>query len=140
MKKKIGVGFLVLIFILLMAGCTGRNGSDGVSNPTDDSIQEIGEGFTSFRLDVVDAEGEIGHWKVNTDALTVGYALLELGFISGDTTDFGLMIDSVNGITASWDEDNAFWAFYINGEFATAGADTTEIDSDALYSFVYSQG
>ena len=41
----------------------------------------------------------------------------------------------VNGITADYDTDGKYWAFYINGEYATTGVDATEIDEEAVYTF-----
>ena len=42
---------------------------------------------------------------------------------------------TVNGITADYDVDQTYWAFYVNGEYATSGADTTAIEEGAAYSF-----
>ena len=46
------------------------------------------------------------------------------------------MVDTVNGIKYDYNADGAYWAFYVNGEYAMSGVDTTEIDETAVYSFV----
>jgi N-acetylmuramoyl-L-alanine amidase len=63
-------------------------------------------------------------------------ALLELGLIAGDESDWGLMVTTVNGITADWDTEQAYWAFYINGEYAQTGVDSTDVVADAVYEMV----
>ena len=44
-------------------------------------------------------------------------------------------VKKVNGITADYDADQTYWAFYVNGEYATAGVDSTTIEEGATYSF-----
>ena len=47
---------------------------------------------------------------------------------------------TVNGITADWDADQTYWAFYINGEYAMTGIDATEIVDGTTYSLVLTKG
>ena len=42
----------------------------------------------------------------------------------------------VNGITAIYEEDGSYWAFYENGEYGLTGVDMTDIDPNVAYSFV----
>ena len=52
----------------------------------------------------------------------------------------GFAVQTVNGITADWDKDQTYWAFYINGEYAMTGVDATEITEGDSYSFVLTKG
>ena len=54
--------------------------------------------------------------EIHTDQETVGAALLELGLIAGEESEYGLFIKTVNGLTADYDTDGVYWAFYIDGE------------------------
>ena len=65
---------------------------------------------------VVDADGNETNFVVSTDKETVGDALLELNLIEGEEGDYGLYVKTVNGITADYDTDGTYWAFYVNGE------------------------
>ena len=73
---------------------------------------------------------------VKTDKDTVGAALVELNLVSGSDSEYGLMVDTVNGITLDYNKDGKYWAFYINGEYATTGVDSTPVEADATYAFV----
>ena len=94
----------------------------------------------TFTVTVVDLEGNETPFEVTTDNATVGEALLEEGLIAGEDSEYGLYVTTVNGITADWDADQTYWAFYIDGEYATTGVDSTEINADSAYSLVLTKG
>lgn len=114
---------------------------DGTSaEPADSSapaadITEVGEGKTRFTFTVTDKDGAETVFAVKTDKETVGDALVELGLIEGEESTYGLYVKKVNGITADYDTDKTYWAFYVNGEYATAGVDSTPVEANAVYSF-----
>ena len=101
------------------------------------NAQSIGEGATVFLFEVTDSVGNVTSWNVNTNAETVGDALVEAELIEGDVSDFGLMVTHVNGLRADFMEDNAWWAFYIDGEMAMAGVDSINIEEGVTYAFIY---
>ena len=90
---------------------------------------------TAFTVVTTDLEGKETTHKIKTFAATVGEALMDEGLIKGHSTDYGLYVDEVNGITLDWEKDGKYWAFYINGEYAQTGVDTTELEAGAVYSF-----
>ena len=100
------------------------------------SYTVLGEGETTIYVTVKDMDGTVTKFQVNTDATTVGEALLAVELIAGDESDYGLYVTSVNGITADWDTEKAYWAFYIGEEYAQTGVDATEIVAGTEYSFV----
>ena len=55
--------------------------------------------------------------------------------IDGDESEYGLYVKTVNGITADYDTDGVYWAFYINDEYAPTGVDSTTITEGERYSF-----
>ena len=97
------------------------------------SYTVMGEGATSFYLTVKDVDGTVTKFQINTDATTVGEALLALELIAGDESDYGLYVKVVNGITADYDVDKSYWAFYIDGEYAQTGVDATDIVAGTTY-------
>ncbi len=94
-----------------------------------------GEGDTVFHVSVTDKEGGETNFEIHTDKETVGEALLELGLIAGEEGEYGLYVKTVNGITVDYDKDGVYWAFYINGEYASTGVDATPITEGEQYSF-----
>ena len=104
--------------------------------PEDDVKSEVavvGEGATVFSFVVVDANGNEKTYEIHTDKTTVGDALLELDLIAGDTAEYGLYVKTVDSITVDYDTDGKYWAFYIDGEYAMSGVDTTDVTDGATY-------
>ena len=67
---------------------------------------------------------------VKTDAETVGDMLRETSVATGSESDYGLFVDTVNGIKVDWDTDHTYWAFYVDGEYSSVGVDGVDIPTD----------
>ncbi len=102
---------------------------------TEASAIILGEGNTKFMFVVIDADGNETDFEIHTDKETVGEALLEENLIAGDDSEYGLYVKTVNGITADYDTDQTYWAFYINDEYAATGVDSTPVTEGDTYSF-----
>jgi len=94
---------------------------------------KLGQGDNTFPLTVTHTDGTAVEFEVSTEETTVGAALEEVGLITGEEGPFGIMITTVNGQRVVYEEDKAYWALYIDGAYATSGADTTDIDPDSSY-------
>lgn len=125
---------LILAFILCLASCAGADDkASGLwKNATYTEDTELGSGAKTFSLEVK-VEDKIITFTVHTDKDTVGEALIENGIVSGEEGPYGLYIKVVNGMTADYDVDQSYWAFYIDGEYAMSGVDATEIVEGAKY-------
>lgn len=106
---------------------------DTSAETTDDAATE--EGTLSFTLEVVDGDGKTTNFTINTTKATVGEALLDEGLIEGEESEYGLYVKTVNGVTADYDVDQTYWAFYIDGEYASTGVDQTDVVDGSTYSF-----
>lgn len=95
----------------------------------------LGDGSVKITVIVVDADGNETNFVVSTDKETVGDALLELNLIEGEEGDYGLYVKTVNGITADYDTDHTYWAFYVNGEYSNTGVDSTPVNEGDTYEF-----
>ena len=96
---------------------------------------EIGEGETAFSFEVVLDDGTTTYYNVHTDETTVGAALLGVSLIEGEDSEYGLYVKTVDGITKDYDKDGQYWAFYIDGEYASTGVDSTDIVPGSTYTF-----
>lgn len=105
-----------------------------------DGVSVLGEGNTVFPFTVVDGDGNETKFEIHTDKETVGEALEELNLIAGDESEYGLYVKTVNGITADYDADGVYWAFYVNGEYAVTGVDSARIAEGESYSFKVEKG
>ncbi len=143
-NNKITSLLFCMMLIVAMAVCTtGCNGKTSTKNqtttaPTQNVQTEntvLGEGQTTFPFIVVDKDGNETQFEIHTDKETVGEALLEQGLIEGEEGDYGLYVKTVNGITADYDVDQTYWAFYVNDKYAQNSVDLTKITAGESYSF-----
>ena len=95
----------------------------------------VGEGSTSFAFTVTFVDGTVKEYTVYTDKTIVGGALLDAGLIVGEDSQFGLYVKTVDGVTLDYDKDGKYWAFYVDGKYASKGVDSTEIEEGKVYSF-----
>ncbi len=128
---------LIAVTACMVSGCSDRQPETAtdlaVSQISATTQSELGQGATAFYLDVVDAAGASTRFTVHTDKKTVGEALQEVGLVQGEEGPYGLYIKTVNGITADYDTDQTYWAFYIDGKMAPTGADVTDLVAGTTY-------
>jgi len=139
MKKILSLtvsAILALTLIFSLAACSNSNDPWADAKYTKDT--EIGTGDTTFYF-VVKVDEHKVKFTVNTDKVIVGEALLDLGLIDGNVESYGLYVKKVNGIRADYDKDKAYWAFYVDGEYAMSGVDFTAIVPGETYEFVYTK-
>ncbi len=130
---------LIAAMALMATGCDTQK-TDGETTPnttTADTAVEtcatLGEGETVFYLEVVGKNGGTTRFEIHTDSHTVGEALLATGLIENDTGTYGLFVKTVNGETVVYEEDGMYWAFYVDGKYATKGVSDTAVDAGVTY-------
>lgn len=134
--KRLMALLVAVIMLLALAACGQKDAKDDgkVELPVADGAV-IGTGATAITVEVQGADGKSVTFTVNTDEETVGAALLKLGVIAGEDSDYGLYVKTVNGETADYDTDGTYWGLYINGEYAMTGVDATTLEAGATYAF-----
>lgn len=135
--QRITIIFLLFIFSFSLTACRGQAPLDAAQQDksASSSAVSMGNGDKTFVFEVIDADGEKTVYSISTDKTIVGDALSELGLIAGDSGPYGLYVKTVNSLTYDYDKDGKYWAFYINGEYATSGVDKTEIKNGEIYMF-----
>ena len=133
-KNKFFASVLCMVLIVAMAlsmtACTNN------TPDSSDAGQEQGQSVEqSFTFEVVDKDGNFETLDITTDKATVGEALLEEGLIKGEDGQYGLYVTEVNGIVADYNVDQTYWAFYVDGTYASSGVDTTDVVDGSTYSF-----
>lgn len=100
------------------------------------------EGSKSVTVEVVNDEGAVKTYSAKTDAEYFRGVMDELKASTdftyeGNESDFGLYITSVNGLEAVYDDNGAYWALYINGEYGQYGADQQPVTDGDTYRLAY---
>ena len=124
---------LTAAMALCMIGCNDKNEDPETYATIFSDGEALGQGAVKFTLTVVDLDGSEATVQISTDKTTVGEALLELELIEGEEGPYGLYISAVNGIPYEYETDGAYWSFYINGEYALTGVDSTDITEGTTY-------
>ena len=130
--KSLSLAVCIVLIAATALFATGCNDSKTASAP---SLAQVSSQTAEFTLKVTDESGKETDFTISTDKKTVGEALLEKGLIAGDESEYGLYVKTVNGVTLDYDKDGMYWAFYVNGEYAQKGVDSTEITAGAEYAF-----
>lgn len=124
---------LTAALVLTLAACGNTNASGGTPTESVIGSGDVGTGQTAFTLEVTDADGKTTVLTVRTDEKTVGDALGKEKLITWADGAFGKYIKSVLGMTADYDADGTYWAFYVDGAYAMTGVDATAITPGATY-------
>ena len=139
------VWLLCFMLSLSLTGCSNSTSNETVTtqdslwaNATYTEDTELGEGNTTVHVEVKVNDKSVT-FTVHTDKTILGDALLEHEIIAGEDGDYGLYIKEVNGITADYNTDKAYWAFYKDREYATTGVDGATISDGEHYELVYAQ-
>ncbi len=93
------------------------------------------EGSKAITIQVVDDEQKSVTYEVKTDAEYLRQAMEEAEGLefSGTEGEYGMMVITVNGVTADYNVNGAYWSFYVNDEYCNYGIDTQPVlDGDAF--------
>lgn len=97
-------------------------------------------GAKHISLEVVDASGGSAFWEADTDASYLEQAMEEmdgLSFSGSRTEAFGLMVLTINDITADPQTDGAYWALYLEDTPCSYGVSSQPLEDGQNYRFVY---
>lgn len=130
--NKLSLAVALLLAVVILASCTANEVTGVWADATYKEDTALGEGAVALTVEVT-AEDKTVVFTVKTDKTTVGEALMDNGLVEGENGAYGLYVKVVNGILADYDVDGSYWAFYIDGEYAMTGIDSTEIVEGAVY-------
>lgn len=105
---------------------------------------ETSKGAKAVEITVVSKEGEKTEYQINTDAEYLQQAMDEAKeeglTYSGTDGDYGLMVDTVNDEKAVFEEDGAYWGFFVNGEYCNYGIAEQPVADGDEFEIVYTVG
>lgn len=96
-------------------------------------------GNKSITIEVVNDKQERTTYELNTDAEYLRQAMEEAEGLtfSGAESEYGMMVDTVNGVKADYNENGAYWGFYVNGDYCNYGIDDQPILDGDVFSIEY---
>ncbi len=97
-------------------------------------------GQKHITVTVTHGDGSQKVFEYDTDAEYLGTVILDQGLAEGAMEQYGLFIKIVDGEKAVYEEDGAYWAVTVNGEYAAYGADMTPVEDGGQYGLVYTRG
>ena len=122
-KSKALLAVVIVLAVAIIAA-----GIYFIARPKTDAAS----GAKSITVDVVHAD-----FTYQTDAEFLGEVLQSEGLVQGTESDYGLYITTVDGEKAVYENDGAYWAFYVGEDYASQGVETTPVEDGATYSLVY---
>ena len=140
MKKTLAL-ILCAVFVAFAFISCGENTSDGeqpaAATLWDSAMYKedaaVGEGEITFTL-AIEAEGKTVVLTVSTNESVLGNALYNYSLINDPS-----FFDTANGMKASWDEDQAWWAFYVGDTMASYGVSDEVVSRGNSYKLVYTK-
>lgn len=128
-NKKLVLAVIALIAVVgLMAGVFVATRPETVA------------GGKTVTVTVIHGDGSEKTFTYSTDAEYLGQVIVEEGLVNGEEGPYGLYFDTVDGETASWEENQSYWSILIGEEYATTGADGIVLTDGGLYKLVYTIG
>ncbi len=102
--------------------------------------QQTQAGGKNITVTVVHGDGASKDFTYSTDAEFLGDVIQAEGLVQGVQGPYGLEMFTVDGETASWEENQSYWSLYIGEEYATTGADGVVLTDGGVYKLVYTIG
>lgn len=86
-------------------------------------------GSKNITIEVVNKEKDSKKYEIQTDAEYLRQAMEEAPGLTfdGQESEFGMMVETVNGETADYNIDGSYWSFYVNGEYCNYGIDSQPV-------------
>lgn len=122
-KKMILAAVALIVVVALFAGIWAAN------------RPEIFAGEKRFTLTVVHKNGTEKVFELTSSEEFLGAALVAEGIIV--ESDSPGMYNTVDGETTDYSKDQSYWGFFIDGEYAMEGMNTTPITEGGQYKLVY---
>lgn len=130
-KKGLIIGIIVLVVLIAAAAVAYMALKPGTQS-----------GSKNVTLTVVDKDGGETTYTVKTDAEYLKDVMDAADGLTyeGASDGTGYMVSTVNGETADYNVDGAYWAFYINGEYCNYGITQQPVADGDAFRIEYTKG
>lgn len=131
-NKKVVVGIVAMVLLVaVMLFVYGKFSEKPV------------EGSKTITIEVVNDKGESTKYELKTDARYLKEAMDEAKAegleYSGTDGQYGLMVDTVNGLYAEYTETGAYWSFLVNGDVCNYGISQQPVEDGDVFKIVWTK-
>ena len=98
------------------------------------------EGGKNITVTVLHSDGSETVFTYGTHDEYLGQIIQSEGLAEGEQGPYGLQIHTVDGETASWEENRSYWAIFVGEDYATTGADGVVLTDGGEYRLEYTIG
>jgi hypothetical protein len=91
------------------------------------AIEQPVSGDKTITVEIVHSDKTVKTVEITTNAEFLRQALEEKKLVQGTESAYGLFINTVDGETADWDNQQQYWCLTKNGEYLNDGVDTIVI-------------
>lgn len=125
-KKLLGLGLLIVL-IAVFAVVYGKFSEKPV------------EGSKKITIEVVNSKEESTMYELQTDAEFLEQAMNEAEGLEyvGEEGPYGIQVNSVNGEAAVYEENAAYWGFFVNGEYCNYGISEQPVNDGDAFQIIY---
>ena len=128
-KRMLALVMALLLVVACFAGCQAKKTNDKDGASSSQSVE------VSITVDIV-KDGETKNLIIQTDEKYLANALAEAGVIEYREDGF---YTTVNGITADYNKDGAWWCVTKSGEMTMVGMNELELSNGDKYEITYTK-
>ena len=99
--------------------------------------EKLTTGSKSIVITVTYEDKTQQNYELKTDAEYLKEAAETVLTLDGEDTQYGYTVYAINGVEANFNDGNAYWALYVNGEYGNYGVDSQPVTDGDTYAFVY---
>ncbi len=98
-------------------------------------------GEKSITIEVIDSAQKSVVYELNTDAEFLAQAMDEADGLVYEAEDgpYGLSVSSINGESAVYEKDGAYWGFYVNGDYCNYGISKQPVNDGDAFQIIYTK-
>ena len=141
-KRSISIISIAMVIVAIMVVAVpiianfSPNKALNENNTATENVTAVEKAIT---IEVVDSAKKSVVYNVTTDAEFLRGAMDDAEGLeySGDDSQYGIMVKTVNGELADYDKNGAYWSFTVNGEYSNHGIDTQPVNDGDEFVIAY---
>ena len=142
LKRSIGIISIAMVIVAIMVVAVpmiaifSPKGALSENNIATEQATAVEKAIT---IEVIDSAKKSVTYNVTTDAEFLRGAMDDTEGLeySGDESQYGIMVKTVNGELADYDKNGAYWSFTVNGEYSNHGIDTQPVNEGDEFVIAY---